>query len=239
MTIKMYKSYWESVSNRLFAAILLSLFVCNGMQAAAASDSCWHLLRAAKQGDWEQVIDRIEEAGGEADLGARNQKGKTLLHLAAYEGQLEAVKCLVAREANLEARDNDGGTPLSYAASQGHLKVVKYLEKWGADINVVDNEGCTPLRWAAVFCCFDVEKYLLEQGAAFGRAKQDGTPSNFASLWISRERIEYLEDVSTHSMDLSSIHGEWRPENHENLPLAWRAALSTLVLLAKAEQGTQ
>ena len=60
------------------------------------------------------------------------------LNTAAREGNLNAVKKLVANGANINAADNDGWTQLYCAARNGHLNVVKYLVSQGANINARD-----------------------------------------------------------------------------------------------------
>mmetsp|Transcript_21261 Transcript_21261/g.42214 ORF Transcript_21261/g.42214 Transcript_21261/m.42214 type:complete len:638 (-) Transcript_21261:247-2160(-) len=64
-----------------------------------------------------------------ADINASDYDGRTPLHLAASEGQLEVVKLLVKNRADLQPVDRWGGTPHSDALREGHNSVAEYLEK--------------------------------------------------------------------------------------------------------------
>ena len=52
---------------------------------------------------------------------------RTALHLAAAEGQLDAVKYLVAHGHPLNVRDRWNATPLDEARREGQETIVKYL----------------------------------------------------------------------------------------------------------------
>ena len=69
------------------------------------------------------------------DVNRRDDYGETALYHAAWAGDLEQCRDLVARGADLEIRDNNGWTAVMRAASEGHLETVKCLAEAGADIN--------------------------------------------------------------------------------------------------------
>lgn len=65
-----------------------------------------------------------------APIHGRNYDGRTALHVAASEGQLQVVHYLVAHGgADITAVDRWGGTALSDAEREGHASVAKYLKK--------------------------------------------------------------------------------------------------------------
>ncbi len=64
---------------------------------------------------------------------------------AASEGDLEAVRRLVARGARLDHGDYDLRTPLHLAAAEGHERVVQYLIDQGVPKAPRDRWGGTPL----------------------------------------------------------------------------------------------
>ncbi|MBN1674661.1 MAG: ankyrin repeat domain-containing protein [Kiritimatiellae bacterium] len=57
--------------------------------------------------------------------------GRTALHLAAMQGQLNTVAMLVQKGADVRARTNAGQTALTLARQRKHGQVVDYLRKQG------------------------------------------------------------------------------------------------------------
>src|SRR5689334_19527471 len=68
---------------------------------------------------------------------------------AAYHGDVDTVRNLVAHGAPVTARDSWSGTPLSYASSRGNKEIVELLLKAGADINERSRLDRTPTMWAS------------------------------------------------------------------------------------------
>jgi uncharacterized protein len=81
----------------------------------------------------------------------RSGDGFTALHLAAFFGQDDAVRLLLARGADPDARGTGWmtGTPLNAAASARHATVVALLLEAGADPDAAQRGGWTPLHSAA------------------------------------------------------------------------------------------
>ena len=68
-----------------------------------------------------------------------------LIHDAAYDGNIEAVKQHLASGADVNVKDKVGWTRLHHAAWQGHKEVIELLIAKGADVNATDRNGKTPL----------------------------------------------------------------------------------------------
>ncbi len=139
MTIKMYKSYWRSVSKALLAALLLSSFVCNGFARCCmkSNDLGEKLRKAAKAGKLEKVKKLVARGADTRSSRAQvvnaeyNMGATTVLHAAAYCGHLDVVRCLVEHGAKHDATNKHGKTPLDLAAQYRHQEIVDYLEKVG------------------------------------------------------------------------------------------------------------
>jgi ankyrin repeat protein len=86
---------------------------------------------------------------------------------AAKQGELAAVKELLAKNADVNAKTRYNLTPLMLAAEKGHLEVVKVLLAAGADLNVVDSfyKSRTALNSAANGGHAEIVRLLLEKGA--------------------------------------------------------------------------
>jgi ankyrin repeat protein len=84
-----------------------------------------------------------------ADVMARNERGLTPLHAAAYSGKAELAGLLLDHGAALEDTVNvSGATPLMLAAEENRVAVVELLIARGADLNIPDRDGFTPLTQA-------------------------------------------------------------------------------------------
>ncbi|MFI6684327.1 ankyrin repeat domain-containing protein [Streptomyces sp. NPDC050485] len=84
----------------------------------------------ARQGDAETLAAYLD-AGVPANL--TNDRGDSLVMLAAYHGHAEAVGALLARGADADRANDRGQTPLAGAVFKGEDAVIKALLDGGAD----------------------------------------------------------------------------------------------------------
>ena len=99
-----------------------------------------------------------------AAINASNVFGKTALHLAAVEGNTDAVRFLLNEGARLRMKDCEGKTPLHYAAErkEGRQLISCALIRAGAAVDVVDDDGCAPLHNFVKNNQKNVLEYLLK-----------------------------------------------------------------------------
>ncbi|MFJ8947256.1 ankyrin repeat domain-containing protein [Streptomyces sp. NPDC102395] len=88
------------------------------------------IFELARQGQTETLVAYVD-AGVPANL--TNDRGDSLLMLAAYHGHAEAVRALLARGAEADRINDRGQTPLAGAVFKGETEVVKALVEAGAD----------------------------------------------------------------------------------------------------------
>jgi glutaminase len=94
------------------------------------------------------------------------QISKNLLHCwAAYQGDLDEIKRLVASDVDLNMSDYDGRTALHLAAAENHAHVVSYLVRKNVDLNAKDRWGNTPLSAAYRANHKEVVEILKKYGA--------------------------------------------------------------------------
>ncbi|CAI7989108.1 E3 ubiquitin-protein ligase MIB2 [Geodia barretti] len=78
-------------------------------------------------------------------------KGKTLLHKAAAEGSINAVRVLLHHKADVAARDIDGKTPLHTATHVNRYQIAKVLLDEGSDVNARSSVQHTPVHIATIW----------------------------------------------------------------------------------------
>lgn len=84
----------------------------------------------ARQGRTEPLVAYVD-AGVPADL--TNDRGDSLVMLAAYHGHADAVRALLARGAHVDRVNDRGQTPLAGAVFKGEQEVIEVLLEGGAD----------------------------------------------------------------------------------------------------------
>jgi ankyrin repeat protein len=133
-----------------------------------------NVFEAASFGDLDRLSELLSE---DADLvDALSGDGFTPLHLAAFFGQADAVRLLLARGA---ACDPAGagwmtGTPLHAAAAGLHASIVDLLLGAGADPNSRQRHGYTPLHTAAANADLESVQALIAAGADLDAKNDDG-----------------------------------------------------------------
>lgn len=91
----------------------------------------------------------------------------TLLHFAAYYGNVKILRILLRAGLPIDSTDSLGYTPLMVASGgvEQNGENVKFLVEHGADIWHTTKQGNTPLSAAIVSEDVPAVKYLLAQGA--------------------------------------------------------------------------
>ena len=169
------------------------------------------------------VITKLLEAGANPNAlvnstpRARMREGSprivfaTALMRAAFSGDIELVKLLLAHGADPHIASSDRETTLMAACGTGfingyhrvrppaeRLEVVKLLVGVGEDVNAADSYGITPLMVAANLGDIEVVKYLIAQGADLAAhdlgKKNDGA---FGSSVEPLMPIDYAIGVGT------------------------------------------
>jgi ankyrin repeat protein len=136
------------------------------------------------------------------------------IHVAAANGDLEALKAMIEADRSLlESRDDAGSTPLHVACQQGNLEMARYLLGAGADPLAGDNENSMPIHVAAIGGNIDVMKLFLEKGIDVDIRDDNGmTPLLFAAYRPLNEMIDFLiahgADIGARSNEGgSAVHG--------------------------------
>jgi ankyrin repeat protein len=116
------------------------------------------------------------------------------IHLAAYAGDLEKVKSIVATGTDVNTRDKDGRTALHWAAVAGRKDVAVFLLEHGADLNAREKRwDHTPLHGAVRHGQTDVAEVLITAGADLEAETSNGeTPLFIAATSGQMTLTEFL-----------------------------------------------
>jgi ankyrin repeat protein len=136
------------------------------------------------------------------DLG-RDRMGRTAVHYAAVDGDVDGLRGLVASGADPDAADSAGWTPLHFAAQAQSAQAAAALLAAGAAVDRPDRHGNTAL-WTAVFN-FRGEgatlRVLLEAGADPERENAHGvSPRGLAGKIANYDVAVHLPDVEGSSL---------------------------------------
>jgi CubicO group peptidase (beta-lactamase class C family) len=91
---------------------------------------------------------------------------RVTLHMAALQGNVDAVREHIAAGSDLDAKDPWGSTPLIIAVTFDRTEVARALIEAGADLEIANREGSTPLHTAAFLCRAEIVEILLEHSAS-------------------------------------------------------------------------
>lgn len=172
-------------------------------------------------------------AGFYATLNHISENDFSILHIAAQEGRLEIIKCLVDSESDkrngktimdmwIRQKTTFGDTPLHSASKRGHVSVVKYFRSFDDRNNVIfgmkNHSGYTPRHHAALFGHLDVVKYI----DSFMDPHYDCNNYGFTALLSAAMEgcIDVVEYLVTSNADIQQLLHETNNDGNSALHLA-------------------
>ncbi|CAN6283742.1 unnamed protein product [Urochloa humidicola] len=121
-----------------------------------------HLHKAARDGD-AAAAESLCQSNPLA-VNSRDRLSRTPLHLAAWAGHVEVVRCLCKHKADVGAAAMDDTAAIHFASQKGHIEVVRELLAAGATVKAKSRKGFTALHFAAQNSHLDLVKYLVKKG---------------------------------------------------------------------------
>ena len=154
-----------------------------GFDVNSRSPKGQHGLFEALQKDSQKAVAAL--LGSEAlDVNATNDKGESVLMLAALKGNVEVCQLLLKRGAKV---NKDGWTPLHYAATGPEPKTVALLLARGAELEAESPNKNTALMMAVRFGPEASVDLLLAQGADLKRVNAGGWNAVELAANVGRE----------------------------------------------------
>jgi uncharacterized protein len=120
------------------------------------------------------------------DVNALNDKGESVLMMAALKGKVELCELLIKRGAKV---NKDGWTPLHYAATGPEPKTVSLLLARGAELEAESPNKNTALMMAVRFGPEASVDLLLAQGADLKRVNAGGWNAVELAANVGRELL--------------------------------------------------
>jgi ankyrin repeat protein len=117
---------------------------------------------------------------------ATGADGSTPLQWAAFRGDVDEVKRLIAARADVKQPNAYGVTPLALAAETGNTAILQLLLAAGADVESPNAEGQTALMSVARTGNVEAAKLLLRRGANVNAAERFGGQT--ALMWAAARR---------------------------------------------------
>ncbi|MBU0677884.1 MAG: ankyrin repeat domain-containing protein [Verrucomicrobia bacterium] len=188
-------------------------------------------LAAAETGDL-RMLNLFAEYG--ADMHARTSDERTALHLAAMQGQVDAIRWLIGRGFSVSAIDDDGDMPLTSAADHGHEDAIGVILEAGADPNATDQTG-----WSALLTAISKRRCNVIEVLASGGADVNSTlPSGTSPLMLAARRglVSCIDQLIKYGADADHLN----ENGHGAFSYAiWGNSLPALkrLLEARADSG--
>jgi ankyrin repeat protein len=171
----------------------LLLIVVSMLVVAPAQASFYDLLNAARANDTEAARAELE-AGTEPNGGPSGYPDSySPLQWAAYHGNTELTRLLLANDADTERRDFNGDRPLLWAARAGQVGAIRLLIEAGSPANSAsDPYGLSPLHLAARGGHPEAIAALIEAGGDIDATDQSNTTALAEAVLTQDFRAVYL-----------------------------------------------
>lgn len=171
---------------------VVELLLVTGADANAVNNARLTPLDLARSKGRDDTVQLLE---------SREKYGATPLHLAAHDGNKEAVEALIAEGADVNAQTKNGSTALHLAAAEGRNDVAVFLLRKGADVNAVNSEGFTPIDLARAKDHLETAQLLRANLTA--EQKQQRIKQLQATLTLVGEKI--AQNIAASQQPLESL----------------------------------
>ncbi len=164
-----------------------------------------NLLTPYKADNYEQILNVLfEREDLEIDINLRDDVGKTPLHKAVEEINLNAIQLLIQRNADVNAQDNRGNTPLhlvarkaaSYIHSQTYFDYIKVLLDNRANPTIQNNEGAIPYQLAGFNYSVKrlLEMYITDEIQRMNFVIEAVRGNHHQEIVLLLHAIDYIDD---------------------------------------------
>ncbi len=206
----------------LLAVFLAALCFSASVQATEAFNA---LVEAIRSRNVDMVTNMLLADSTNALIQEKDLTGRTLLHIAAGQGDVRIVQAILARNPDVNAVTRTGQSALLFAASGSYLDNTRLLLAARADPNLADDRGNTPLLIASDRGKPEMVSALLSAGADIDHANRDGVTSlMYAAERGNKKLAQLLLDsratvIATDALGNTALHYAARTGRNDMVPL--------------------
>ena len=134
----------------------------------------------------------------DVDLAVRNKENMTILHLAALENNLEALKVLLVKMGSAfpgQIRPSKTMTLVSCASQAGSIEAITLLIDAGCDVSEKGINGCTALHYAAKSGSPPVVRFLISKGLDTRTITEDGSSAIHYAVLGNSTKLDEAVDI--------------------------------------------
>jgi hypothetical protein len=188
--------------------------------------------RHADPADFVDLIQRPTNPQVPRAMASAWMEFETPLMRAAYVGDIDTVRTLLADGASPNERDDTGRTVLHWAASQSRIEVAEVLVTAGADPNGKDDEGTMPIDSALNSGDGEIVRLLVRLGSDLFGGRDDGRRESLQVATASNN-LEAVRILLDHGVPVDSTGDD----GYTPLMTAAEATDSTGVVELLLERG--
>ncbi|CAD8203286.1 unnamed protein product [Paramecium octaurelia] len=180
-----------------------------------------HLIKIIQNNDQVEIQSLLEEVENINIQSIIDHKKYTLLHLAAYNNNLDTVKMLInhvkkQHKHNCQSiltewvnqQTEDGFVAFHFAAYRGNLEMIHEFEKCGANLDIRNAQGMNGLHLAAQGDQPKSVVYFKKIGFDFAQKdSKGGTALHWASYYGCELSVNYLLSFSDQFLDVKDLEG--------------------------------
>ncbi|XP_065336620.1 uncharacterized protein LOC135937396 [Cloeon dipterum] len=148
------------------------------------------------------------------DLGFKNVKGQSHLHLAAELYDIKALQIWENLGGDLNFRDQTGSTAMHVAIEKGHFKFMEKLVELGADVNATNSNEETALHIASAKGCRHTVDCLLKKMADVNQRDDKGKTALHHAAANSVYRLDLVKNLLKHGASLTMTDNEGKNVLH-------------------------
>lgn len=141
----------ENPSTEVGRLAVVKFLLDQGAKPSLTNSRGYRAIHWAAKAGMASIIEELLKANPD-DLNCKGEYGRTPLHMAVHNGQLEAVRLLIRRKADVNARCDKGEdeiTPIFDAIAKGYVAIlVELLQVPQIQLQVCNARGIRPLGWA-------------------------------------------------------------------------------------------